>query len=245
MAKTSQDSEPREFPFWFSATLIILPIILWVFTIFRTESWTGRLVVLVIGAFATFLAAILGHKTIAALLANGRWEKAVPALNLSQALLAGLLAAWAAFVVIPEGATARIEIALSNLSAGQNNLSAGQEEILSRLPETPATPAIVEGLPGYWGEPGCRIVWHLALDDNRLTAEVVETLPGLPPYRLIASIIARHDDRLEVTGESPAEARGMAATFTLDNTGSVPRLSWMDRSRSAPLLLEPCPEPNE
>ena len=236
MARIRRRPQPRDFPIWLTALLLAIPLGLWVFTLLRTETWMGRLVVLIIGAFATLMAALLAQPVVTGLLQRRGWANGAAVTNLSQAMLAGLLAGWTAFVVIPEGATARIETTLANLSAGQ-------DEILGRLPERPETPAIVERLPGYWGEPGCRIVWHLSLNDNAMTAEVVETLPGLPPYRLVASIVARHDDRLEVTGEEPAEARGMSATFALDETGSIPRLSWMDRSRAVPLLLEPCPEP--
>ncbi|MEN0652783.1 MULTISPECIES: hypothetical protein [Hyphobacterium] len=191
---------------------------------------------LVIGGFATLVAALLARTTVEGILKRRGWSNGAAVTNLSQAMLAGLLAGWSAFVVIPEGATARVENALRNLAQGQ-------EDILARLPQLPETARIVERIPGYWGEPGCRIVWRFTLLENTLTAEIVETLPGLPPYRMLASVTAAQDHRLDVTGEEPIEARGMAATFTLDESGSIPRLSWMDRSRAAPLLLEPCQEP--
>lgn len=221
---------------WGGVIFTAIPIGLWIFTLLQTETWLGRFIIVTVGGFATVVAALLARPFIKGLFARREQSGMEPFVNVNQALLTGLLAGWAAFTVIPEGSTARIERMLVQLVDGQ-------QDIIDRLPPSaPAMAPVLTELPGRWGEPGCDVVWRFTLEDNALTVEIVETLPGLPPYRLLASVTAANGYRLEATGEQPPEARGMAATFTLDDTGAIPRLSWMDRAREVPLVLEPCPE---
>ena len=237
MAVASRRGRSTGLSVWLAVLLIGTPVGLWGFTLLRTETWIGRVIVVAVGLIATLVAALMAWPFIRALFAKQGPASTAAVVNVSQALLAGLLAGWTAFAVIPEGATVRIEETLVQLAEGQ-------QEIIYRLePETSQTAPIRTRLPGRWGEVGCDVVWHFALEGNALTAEVVETLPDLPPYRLLASVTAAEGYRLDTTGEEPAAARGMAATFTLDDTGAVPRLSWADRTRDVPLVLEPCPEP--
>lgn len=86
------------------------------------------------------------------------------------------------------------------------------------------------------------MVWRFSLEANALTAEIVRTEPGLLPYRTLMSVQNAEGWALTATGEEPPEAKGRAATFTLDDSGAIPRLGWNDLSRDVPLILEPCPE---
>lgn len=229
---------------WLALIIIVVAICLWVFTFFRTESWAGRAIVFGVGCVTALVSALVARPFIKELFAKRQQSNIAPLVNISQALVAGLLAGWAAFAVIPEGAIARIAETLEEMTDGQDVLIESQRTIIERLPAAPpATPPVRTSLPGYWGDEGCDIVWRFEVTENALTAEIVQTLPDLPSYRLIASIVAAEGYRLEAIGEEPVEARGMAATFTIDTSGAIQRLSWADRVRTVPLILVPCPEP--
>lgn len=116
------------------------------------------------------------------------------------------------------------------------------ETLEARLPAPPEMAPIRARLPGLWGEAGCEVVWRIDLEDAALSAEVVQRPEGLPPYRLVGSVTAEEGLVLHMVGESPDAAKGMAATFSLDETGAAPRLAWTDRTRAVPLVLEPCGE---
>jgi hypothetical protein len=223
------------FPLWLSIVLIATPIGLWAFTFSRTETNTGRAIVAVVGALTTLVSAILMQKFVKGVFTKRGWSTGAPVANLSQAMLSGLLAGWSAFVIIPEGATQRIENLLSDV------LRTNQEILDALPPPAPARAPVLDRLPGLWGEPGCAVVWRLTLDEAGTTfiAEIVETEPGLPPYRLLATVVKAEGMRLDVRGEQPAEAAGVAAHIVVED-GAIPRLSWVDGNRPAPLRLQSC-----
>lgn len=128
--------------------------------------------------------------------------------------------------------TARIEAAV----AGVDARISGLERILrARFPENPP---ILAGIAGRWGEqatavsPACALVWDIAIiqrgDAAALSAELVVRPDGVPPFRLLADIVAAEDNRMTVIGEEPQSARGSAAEFMLNE--ATGRLVWDDKA---------------
>lgn len=123
---------------------------------------------------------------------------------------------------------------------GEETIRKLDQIALGLAPAEVDRPPILDRLPGRWGEPGCGVVWQFRIEANALTAEIVKTEDGLPDYALTASIVSAKDMTLQAIGESPVAAKGMAATFSLDADGAIPRLRWSDRAREVPIILEPC-----
>lgn len=134
-----------------------------------------------------------------------------------------------------------IQDTVLGINAMQNEGLAALERIERNTAPTMVERApIFDAITGLWGEPGCEVIWRISARGTGVEAEVVTKPDDLPSYRYIGSVVSAEGMTLQSVGEEPANAKGMAATFTVDSAGAIRRLSWSDRARSVPLLLEPC-----
>lgn len=99
---------------------------------------------------------------------------------------------------------------------------------------------LAKSMSGLWGEPGCDVTWRVAIDGAALRATLEKKPVGQGAFELLASITSATATQLSVVGETPQAAKGRAATFVLDQSGAIPKLTWDDRSSDVPLVLEPC-----
>lgn len=115
-------------------------------------------------------------------------------------------------------------------------------ERIERLvtPEPEVRAPILDRINGLWGEAGCDVVWKIEVSDARLRASVFKKPAELPEYTFVASIVAFDGFTLQTVGEEPANAKGMAATFELNERGAIRTLLWRDRVRDVPLSLREC-----
>lgn len=97
----------------------------------------------------------------------------------------------------------------------------------------PEDPPILRGIVGRWGEQDtCALVWDIKIvqrgEDAALVADLVVRPKGVEPFRLLAQVAQATGNSLSVIGEEPANARGMAAVFTLNE--ATGRLQWDDKA---------------
>jgi hypothetical protein len=115
--------------------------------------------------------------------------------------------------------------------------------ILKRLPPpgpVAASSRIMQRIGGHWGRRDCAVMYRFAVQGDALIIDWVRRPLGEPPYQVVATILVKERDRMEVRGEEPEGARGRAATFTYTTNGRIERLTWDDQDSRHPTELDRC-----
>jgi putative flippase GtrA len=143
-----------------------------------------------------------------------------------------------------ESAPQAIETAAASAAASSARVETKVDDVrdilAERLPEAPARAPVLDQIPGQWGEVGCAVIWTMKIEGEAFLAEVTTRPAGFPPYAFVGDIVSAQGQELNLVGEKPDAARGQSATITVDKASAVARLTWTDRARAAPLVLEPC-----
>lgn len=122
----------------------------------------------------------------------------------------------------------------------ESKAGAIESKIDRLLPQTGDASRGARKIGGLWGEAGCAVTYRFALKEEALVIDAERRPAGAAPWRLIATVTGAEGDVINAVGETPAEARGKAVTFTYVSNGAVERLTWDDQSGSVPLELDRC-----
>lgn len=103
-----------------------------------------------------------------------------------------------------------------------------KNEIIAAL--SPAQRAVVEAIPGLWGEAGCRVVYHFQVRDGGLSIERIRKEPGMADYAMTAALVPGGvDDQLHASvarSSDHGETEGQALIFSYARAGAEERLNW-------------------
>jgi hypothetical protein len=123
----------------------------------------------------------------------------------------------------------------------ETKVDALSNQVSALLHNEEATRAeLVKAINGVWGEPGCDVTWRITIEGGALSASLNKRDATMAPHNFVGSITSMEPDRIEVRGERPAIANGRAASFILDGSGSIPRLTWHDHSDKVQTVFERC-----
>jgi hypothetical protein len=96
--------------------------------------------------------------------------------------------------------------------------------------QAPHPTAIAQHIAGTWGEGDCATAsYRFQRVQNALIVESGKRPAGAQPYRFEGTIINESDTAMDVRGEKPESAKGLAATFHYESNGTTERLHWQDR----------------
>lgn len=100
---------------------------------------------------------------------------------------------------------------------------------------------ILVKISGLWGElDNCEVAYRFGIRGKALEI-VADRLPdGEGGWRLVSTIERVNGHTMVAVAESPASARGAAATFTIRVVGEAEILEWDDRSKGASVKLQRC-----
>jgi hypothetical protein len=137
-----------------------------------------------------------------------------------------------------EGATAhafsevrQLQRSLDIVGQRTVRIEADTKQILGLLnkKQPPHTATILQHIAGNWGEGDCSAVsYRFSRVENALVIESVKRPSGAPPYGFVGTIVSEGDASIEVRGEKPESAKGLAATFQYESNGVTERLRWQD-----------------
>lgn len=125
----------------------------------------------------------------------------------------------------------------------RSELIEAKDEILAAL--SPSQRAIIEVIPGLWGEAGCRVVYRFRIEQDAVLIDLVRKEPGMAGYSMGASLIPGGvGERLYAVVErstEPDESKD-SLEFTYRATGASERLIWLNRDQDdvAGLELDRC-----
>jgi hypothetical protein len=213
---------------WIALSITLLCGLVIAYLIFSNaaEKESGWLVVLLFGAIGG--AALATNIIVSGDPTNGArhwsaWLQPKPiALIFASLVYGGSLLASMLPLLDPEPAT-------------KNDIAEAVDKILT--PKTALPPRIVEKLPGFWGEPGCRWTYQFSIKGKALIVDRINPA-NAPRMRSVGTIIKSEGDVMNTTTEAPKS--GPAVTFTYTTNGVTERLIWDDNSKSAALELVRC-----
>jgi hypothetical protein len=111
-------------------------------------------------------------------------------------------------------------------------IEANTNKIIAILQPKPHPSTILQHIAGVWGEKDCsKVTYRFSRVENALTIESAKRPSGTKPYKFVGTIIGDKDTTMEVRGEAPEAAQGLAATFEYESSGNgqIQRLHWQDR----------------
>ena len=94
---------------------------------------------------------------------------------------------------------------------------------------------------GSWGEPGCHVTYHIALDKGLLTVVSRKSVDGQVPLKIELQAERGGANRMVASVIDPLKERGEQHEFLYEQAGTHEFLTWIIKRREISLRLDRCP----